>query len=56
MPREMIDAYAILKKAGRLVNQADGRLEEANAADLIVRPATRSSPASTATCFRCTSG
>ncbi len=36
MPAEMIDAYAILKKACAIVNQADGRLPKAKA-DLIVR-------------------
>ena len=55
IPREMIAAYAILKKAAANANHAGERLDD-QAHELIVRPATRSSPASITTCFRCTYG
>ena len=45
IPREMIAAYAILKKAAANANHAGGRLDDA-AYKLIVRSATRSWPAS----------
>ena len=55
MPREMISAYAILKKACANANHAGGRLDRSAPADRR-RRATRSWPAGTTTCSRCTSG
>ena len=55
MPREMITAYAILKKAAARANHIGGRLSDEQY-KLIVAVWTRSSPASTTTCSRCTSG
>ena len=56
IPREMITAYAILKKARR---DRQPRRQAARRRALQAdrrRSATRSWPASTTTCFRCTSG
>ena len=55
MPREMIAAYAILKKAAANANHAGSRLDD-NAHALIVRSPTRSSADSITTCSRCMSG
>ena len=51
IPREMIQAYAILKKAAANANFAGRRLNE-RAHSLIVQFATKSLPAVTMTCFR----
>ena len=55
IPREMITAYATLKKAAAIANHDSKRLDE-HAFKLIARSATKSSPDSTTTCSRCTSG
>ena len=55
IPREMIPAYAIVKKAAALVNNKGGRLSDEKKTSLSAS-ATRSSKASTSTSFRCTSG
>ena len=56
IPREMIGAYATLKKAAAIVNRADGRLSAANEEADRHASATRSSPGGTRTCFRSMSG
>ncbi len=56
IPREMITSYAILKKGAAIANHADKRLgRRALQADRRTS-ATRSWPASTTTCSRCTCG
>ena len=55
IPREMIAAYAILKKAAAEVNHADKRLGDTQHR-LIVQASTRSSPGSIKICSRCKSG
>jgi aspartate ammonia-lyase len=55
IPREMIPAYAIVKKAAALVNNKGGRLSDEKEA-LIVRVCDELLKASTSTSFRCTSG
>ena len=55
IPREMITAYAILKKAAANANHASGRLDDERHR-LILQAATRSWPGSTTTCSRCTCG
>ena len=56
MPREMIPAYAILKKAAALANHKAGRLDDGPEGPDRPASATRSWPASITTCSRCTSG
>ena len=55
MPREMITAYATLKKAAAIANYAGSRLD-ARRLQLIVQPVTSFLPASIRICFRCMSG
>jgi fumarate hydratase class II len=55
MPREMITAYAILKKAAANANYAGKRLGEEQQR-LIVEVSDEILAASTTTCFDCTSG
>ena len=55
IPREMITAYATLKRAAAAANRASGRLND-QAYELITRFVTKSSPANTTTCSRCTCG
>ena len=55
IPREMIGAYATLKKAAAIANHVSKRLDDQRY-ELSFGPATKFSPASTMTCFRCTSG
>jgi fumarate hydratase, class II len=55
IPRELITAYAILKKGAANANYAGKRLDQKRH-DLILKSATRSSPVSITTCSRCTSG
>jgi hypothetical protein len=51
IPREMITAYATLKKAAAIANHDGKRLD-----DQPSRPATKSSPAGITICSLCTSG
>jgi Lyase len=55
MPREMIIAYATLKKAAANANHVESRLDS-QARKLSFTSATRSSAASITTCSRCMSG
>ena len=55
MPREMITAYAILKRCAAAANHAGGRLNK-QALTSSCRPATRSWAANITTCSRCMSG
>ncbi len=55
IPREMIHAYAILKKAAANANHAGGRLDD-KAHELIVQVADEILAGSTRTCFRCMCG
>jgi fumarate hydratase class II len=55
IPREMIAAYAILKRCAAATNHAGGRLSD-QARDLITQVCDRFSRASITTCSRCTSG
>ena len=55
IPREMITAYATLKKAAANVNHAGGRLDD-SVHRLIVQVAMRSWPANITTCSHCMCG
>ena len=56
IPREMITAYAILKKAAAIANH-DRQTARRSALQIDrARRATKSWPASITTCFPCTSG
>jgi len=55
IPREMIIAYAILKKAAANTNHADGRLDD-RAHRLIVQTCDEIWAGRTTTCFRCMCG
>ena len=56
MPREMVAAYATLKRAAAVANHAVGRLADEQLPPDRARPATRSWPAGIRTCSRCTCG
>ena len=56
MPREMIGAYAFLKKGAAIVNHRDGRLPDSHMPTDRRGLRRNCSPDSITTCFRCTSG